>query len=291
MWTHTENHDPVNWTPNHFVVCFDNEIIHPYLSEPPLKSQSMQVLTRQTKKVKMPKTVPERETMPEKGSMPEKETVPEKQTLTKEICSVHCDLKTYQTLQKSKVGETQDKTPANSNMGENSEQNLPNPNLKENKHPTILNFFNKKVPETKDSNLKEPITKESQDQNFPKSTNTTCETSSEMTYSPHDIGNIVTGNKSLSSMSVADKINFIINQPKPESLSSLKPQIKQGKGNNTKGKSLNFQPGWIKQHRWLTYSTLMGGGLCTVCVLFPQSDLQHHNTFVTRPFTAYKGNS
>ena len=32
----------------------------------------------------------------------------------------------------------------------------------------------------------------------------------------------------------------------------------------------------------------MGGGLCTVCVLFPQSDLQHQHTFVTRPFTAYK---
>lgn len=44
----------------------------------------------------------------------------------------------------------------------------------------------------------------------------------------------------------------------------------------------------MNQFPWLTFSKLLNGGLCKFCVMFPQSDVQHQNAFVTQPFTAYK---
>lgn len=42
----------------------------------------------------------------------------------------------------------------------------------------------------------------------------------------------------------------------------------------------------MNQFSWLTFSKLLNGGLYRFCVMFPQSDVQHQNTFVTQPFIA-----
>lgn len=53
-------------------------------------------------------------------------------------------------------------------------------------------------------------------------------------------------------------------------------------------KTLKFQSSWMNQFTWLSFSKLLNGGLCKFCVMFPQTDVFHQNTFVTQPFIAYK---
>lgn len=55
-----------------------------------------------------------------------------------------------------------------------------------------------------------------------------------------------------------------------------------------KEKKLYFQAGWLDKYKWLTYSNALQGGLCKICVLFPQSDVRCYDTFVSKPFKNFK---
>ncbi|KAK3091798.1 hypothetical protein FSP39_022710 [Pinctada imbricata] len=102
----------------------------------------------------------------------------------------------------------------------------------------------------------------------------------------YDLGKIVNGTVKLNVMSSADKINYIKNQPLPEVIGKLNTGRTQTKSGHKK--TLSFQASWMVQFPWLTFSKLLNGGLCKFCVLFPQSNFQHQDTFVTSPFISYK---
>lgn len=89
-------------------------------------------------------------------------------------------------------------------------------------------------------------------------------------------------------MSSAEKISYIQNQPLPDDIAKLKTGRAQTTNTGELKKTLSFQSSWMNQFPWLTFSKLLNGGLCKFCVMFPQSDVQHQNAFVTQPFTAYK---
>lgn len=103
-----------------------------------------------------------------------------------------------------------------------------------------------------------------------------------------DLGKIVTGAIKLNTMSSAEKISYIQNQPLPDDIAKLKTGRAQTTNTGELKKTLSFQSSWMNQFPWLTFSKLLNGGLCKFCVMFPQSDVQHQNAFVTQPFTAYK---
>ena len=82
-------------------------------------------------------------------------------------------------------------------------------------------------------------------------------------------------------MTSLEKIRFGENQKNPDLFLNMKPQsISKGKGDRKKSKILSFQSSWMRQYKWLTYSHILDGGLCTCCVFFPQKSLKSNNTFV-----------
>lgn len=101
-----------------------------------------------------------------------------------------------------------------------------------------------------------------------------------------DFGKIVTGAIKLNTASSAKMISYILNQPLPDNVAKLKTGCAQTTNTSEFKKTLSYQSSWMNQFSWLTFSKLLNGGLCKFCVMFPQSDVQHQNTFVTQPFTA-----
>lgn len=87
-------------------------------------------------------------------------------------------------------------------------------------------------------------------------------------------------------MSSAEKVSYIQNQPLPDDVAMLKT-----------GRAPTTNKGELKK---TIISIFLDESFCMVdlqqtvkwwsvlCVMFPQSDVQHQNTFVTQPFTAYK---
>lgn len=101
-----------------------------------------------------------------------------------------------------------------------------------------------------------------------------------------DFGKIVTGAIKLNTASSAKMISYIQNQPLPDDVASLKTGCVQTANTDEFKKTLSYQSSWMNQFSWLTFSKLLNGGLCRFCVMLPQSDVQHQNTFVTQPFIA-----
>ena len=196
MWSHTENSNPINWSPNHFVVCF---------SVLPTDVQTNEM----------------------------KEPAPKKSKLCIDL----------------------DDTP---------EITLGSQNDKANKKSDDNEF----IQTTEDEIDKDKTSID--DSGF------------------SDLGKIVTGAIKLNTMSSAEKISYIQNQPLPDDIAKLKTGRAQTTNTGELKKTLSFQSSWMNQFPWLTFSKLLNGGLCKFCVMFPQSDVQHQNAFVTQPFTAYK---
>ena len=71
-----------------------------------------------------------------------------------------------------------------------------------------------------------------------------------------DLGEIVTGSINLNTMSSAERINFIQNQPSPDDVANIQTGLAQTKRTCEHKKTLNFLSSWVNQFTWLSFSKL-----------------------------------
>ena len=111
---------------------------------------------------------------------------------------------------------------------------------------------------------------------------TVASSTTAVSVSPYDVGQIVRGSSTLSD---SDKIRFIDNCLKPSTSDSLDSQYCK-----SKKRCLTFLRKWLDQHKWLAYSENMNhkGGWCLPCLLFlSDHEKELLGVFVKTPFRNY----
>ena len=92
-----------------------------------------------------------------------------------------------------------------------------------------------------------------------------------------DLGEIVTGSINFNTMSSAERINFIQNQPSPDDVAKIKTDRAQTKRTGDHKKTLKFQYSWMNQFTWLSFCKLLNGDLCKFsCFLRQMSCIKIH---------------
>ena len=260
MWTHTSNADPNLWSPNHFVPCVDNVEFNESYAKKRRTNDHQQT---QSQSQKATKPTDEDDSMDGTAEEMYENKPPDNEKQDK------TDTGSSQNVPEQKDKENTDQ---NRNPPDSEKQNT------KDKDPNVQ--------DTPEDKYNTENTKESGKQTRPQQTETT-QNSDQMGSQPRDVGYILNGTVSRTTLSDYEKCQYLTNHfdPEPGYQKFVTQTVTRGKNKETK--KLVFQSSWLQKYGWLVYSPVAEGGLCKFCVVFSNENdkRKYHGTFVTRPFT------